>query len=118
MRADSHGQPQEGRQNTTPQHGGLVALLFTDVVGSTALKQQLGDHAGVALVQQHHALVRKKLKQFPHAEESSTAGDSFFLVFIKPSDAVRFALLLQSGLCQFNHGRFAWRNPDQAAIGR
>jgi class 3 adenylate cyclase len=28
----------------------VVTLLFTDVVGSTALKQQLGDRAGVALV--------------------------------------------------------------------
>jgi WD40 repeat protein/serine/threonine protein kinase/class 3 adenylate cyclase len=80
-------------------------LLFSDVVGSTALKQALGDRAGVALVQEHHALVRNILEQFPGAEEISTAGDSFLLVFIKPSDAVRFALLLQARLGEFNRGR-------------
>jgi class 3 adenylate cyclase len=83
----------------------LLTLLFTDLVGSTALKQQLGDHAGVASVQQHHTLMRQLLNQFRQAEEISTAGDSFFLVFANPSDGVRFALLLQSRLCRFNQGR-------------
>ncbi len=80
-------------------------MLFTDVVGSTALKQRMGDEAGVGLVQEHHGLVRQILGQFPEAEEISTAGDSFFLVFTKPSEAVRFALLLQSGLRKFNQDR-------------
>src|SRR5512138_3404072 len=77
---------------------GVLTLLFTDLVGSTALKQQLGDTVGVQQEQEHHALVRQLLKQFPEAEEISTAGDSFLLVFMKPSDAVRFALALRSGL--------------------
>ena len=77
---------------------GLVTLVFTDIVGSTQLKTALGDREGVALIQTHHALVREILTQFKEAEEISTAGDSFFMVFVKPSDAVRFALLLQSKL--------------------
>jgi class 3 adenylate cyclase len=36
---------------------GLVALLFTDIVGSTALKQQLGDWVGAGVIEQHHQLV-------------------------------------------------------------
>jgi adenylate cyclase len=88
-----------------PRQGGLVTLLFTDLVGSTALKQQLGDRPGVALVHEHHALVRQLLKQFPEGEEISTAGDSFFLVFTQPSAAVHFALLVQSRLQRFNEGR-------------
>ena len=36
---------------------GLVTLLFTDMVGSTALKQQLSDLAGDALFKKHHQLV-------------------------------------------------------------
>ncbi|MEW6155868.1 MAG: protein kinase [Verrucomicrobiota bacterium] len=74
---------------------GLVTLVFTDIVGSTLLKQQYGDRAGVELIQRHHTLVRSLLRNFEHAEEISTAGDSFFLVFGRPSDAVRFSLLLQ-----------------------
>jgi WD40 repeat protein/class 3 adenylate cyclase len=77
---------------------GLVTLLFTDMVGSTKIKQALGDRDGVALIQNHHARVREILGQFQEGEEISTAGDSFFLVFVKPSDAVRFALLLQNKL--------------------
>jgi len=83
----------------------LVTLVFTDIVGSTALKQQLGDKAGAALIQQHHALVREVFKPLADAEEISTAGDSFLIRFAKPSDAVKFALLLQSRLRTFNQGR-------------
>ncbi|MBI2927444.1 MAG: protein kinase [Verrucomicrobia bacterium] len=75
---------------------GLVTLLFTDLVGSTKLKQQLGDREGVALLHQHHAQLRELLAQVPDAAEISTAGDSFFLLFVKPSDAVRFALVLRA----------------------
>src|SRR5512137_2505672 len=73
---------------------GLVTLIFTDIVESTLLKHTLGDRAGAALIQQHRALVRELLRQFPESEEIETAGDSFLLVFSKPSDAVTFGLLL------------------------
>ena len=77
---------------------GLVTLVFTDIVGSTALKEALGDREAVARIQQHHALVRDLLRTIPQAKEVSTAGDSFFLIFNKPADAVRFALRLQHQL--------------------
>ena len=77
---------------------GLLTLLFTDLVGSTKLKQELGDRESVALIQQHHALVREILSRFPEGEEIGTAGDSFFIVFARPSDAVQFSLLLQARL--------------------
>jgi WD40 repeat protein/class 3 adenylate cyclase len=73
---------------------GLVTLVFTDIVESTQLKQSLGDHAGATLIQQHRTLVRELLGQFPESSEIETAGDSFLLVFSKPSAAVTFALLL------------------------
>jgi len=83
-----------GRRHRT----GLVTLVFTDMVGSTALKQQLGDHVGAQLIEQHHALVRATLQEFSDGEELSTAGDSFFLVFATPSAGVKFALILQQRL--------------------
>ena len=73
----------------------LLTLLFTDVVGSTRLKQMLGERAAIALTERHHALLRELLARFADAEEIDTAGDSFFMVFAKPSDAVQFALLAQ-----------------------
>jgi class 3 adenylate cyclase/serine/threonine protein kinase len=77
---------------------GVLVLVFTDIVGSTALKQKLGDFTGNALISRHNEVVRELLKDFPESAEISTAGDSFFLVFIRPSDAVRFSLLLHTRL--------------------
>src|SRR5512135_3896103 len=73
---------------------GLVTLVFTDIVESTQLKRSLGDHVGAALIQQHRALLRELLRQFPESEEIETAGDSFLLVFSKPSAAATFGLEL------------------------
>jgi serine/threonine-protein kinase len=75
---------------------GLLTLLFTDIVGSTRIKQALGDSSGVALIQQHHAALRQLVGQFPDAQVIDTAGDSFFILFVRPSDAVQFALRWQS----------------------
>ena len=83
-----------GRKHRT----GLVTLLFTDIVGSTALKQQLGDQAAAHLFRSHHDLIRQCLEGFPQGEEIETAGDSFFLTFSTPSDAVKFSLLIQARL--------------------
>ena len=77
---------------------GVLTLLFTDMVDSTKLKQDLGDAAGTALIEQQQETVREILAQFAESEEIKTAGDSFFITFIRPSDAVRFALLLQCEL--------------------
>ncbi len=80
----------------------LLSLVFTDIVGSTQIKQSLGDDQATALLRGHHALVRQTLARFPDGEEIERAGDSFFLVFAKPSDALRFALTLQAELRRFS----------------
>lgn len=77
---------------------GLLTILFTDIVGSVELKRHLGDLNAVLNIQRHHALVREILRAFPEGEEIETAGDSFLLVFAKPSDAVKFALTLTARL--------------------
>ncbi len=92
----------------------LVTLLFTDLVGSTTLKQQLGDQAGAALIQEQRALVRQLLATCAGAEEIETAGDSFLLSFSKPSDAVRFALVLPGRLRAMSQGQ---ATPLQVRIG-
>jgi class 3 adenylate cyclase len=77
---------------------GLLTLLFTDIVDSTKLKQGLGDREAVPVIQRHHAVIREILGHFSEGEEIETAGDSFFIVFTKPSDAVKFSLLVQARL--------------------
>ncbi len=81
----------------------LVTLLFTDMVDSVALKQRLGEHRGKELFDRHHQSLRDCLRQFPAAHEIGTAGDSFFLLFAVPSEAVAFALLLQARMRALSH---------------
>jgi len=77
---------------------GTLTILFTDIVKSVDLKRDYGDPIAVLNIQRHHALVRDVLRQFPEGEEIETAGDSFLIIFTKPSDAVKFSLLLQARL--------------------
>lgn len=79
-------------------------MLFTDLVGSTRLKEELGNTEAVRLILEHHGLVRSLLKEYKDGFEISTAGDSFFLAFRRPSDAVAFALRLQGRVERWNRG--------------
>jgi WD40 repeat protein/class 3 adenylate cyclase len=99
--------PDRDRPDTAPatQRSGLVTLVFTDIVGSTALKQALGDREGLGRIQEHHALVRELLRTSHGAQELKTAGDSFLLLFERPSEAVRWALQLQHRLRAANRGQ-------------
>jgi tetratricopeptide (TPR) repeat protein/class 3 adenylate cyclase/tRNA A-37 threonylcarbamoyl transferase component Bud32 len=76
----------------------VLTLVFTDIVGSTKLKQELGDQEAVSAIQRHHAAIREILSRFGQGEEVETAGDSFFIVFTNPSDAVKFSLFAQARL--------------------
>jgi len=92
----------------------VMTLLFTDVIGSTEIKQRLGEAAGIELLHRHRTVVRDLLGSFREAEEISTAGDSFFIAFHSPSDAVLFALQLQHALSLVSQ---ATRAPIQVRIG-
>jgi len=81
---------------------GLVTLVFTDLVDSTALLQKLGDQAGATFLKRRREIIRDRLREVPEGEEIETAGDSFLIVFSKPSDAVRFSLLSQAQLRSFS----------------
>ena len=72
----------------------LLSLVFTDLVDSTALKMQVGDHKAGELIERHHERVRQ-LTDETKGREVDTAGDGTFLTFETPSAAVTFALRLQ-----------------------
>lgn len=72
----------------------LSCLVFSDLVGSTALKAELGDEAAGSLIARHHAHVRRLLRETA-GREVDCAGDGFFLTFAAPSSAVSFGLRLQ-----------------------
>ena len=74
----------------------IVALLFTDIEGSTRLARRLGP-AWEETLERHRAIARAA---FAHhgAGEVATEGDSFFVVFQDPLDAVQAAVELQVNL--------------------
>jgi len=75
----------------------LATILFTDIVGSTELAARLGDTAWRALLERHHAIVRRELGRF-HGRELDTAGDGFFAAFDGPARAVQAAAALREPL--------------------
>lgn len=68
----------------------LAAVLFTDIVDSTARQAALGDRAWKELILAHHALVREALQRW-HGTEHDTAGDGFFATFEGPARAIQCA---------------------------
>jgi WD40 repeat protein/serine/threonine protein kinase/class 3 adenylate cyclase len=98
--ADPH--PEKAAAFFEKHRTGLVTLVFTDLVDSTALLNRLGDQAGTTFLRRRRQLVREILPSLPASEEIETAGDSFLLAFAKPSDAVRFALQIQARLRSFS----------------
>ncbi|MGZ8620705.1 MAG: adenylate/guanylate cyclase domain-containing protein [Actinomycetota bacterium] len=68
----------------------LRAVLFTDIVDSTATSARLGDAAWRELLERHHAVVRAQLARHG-GTEVDTAGDGFFATFDGPARAVRSA---------------------------
>lgn len=69
-------------QRRTEAHR-LGAVLFTDVVGSTAIAAEMGNTRWVELVARHHRIVRRQIHQFA-GREIDTAGDGFFVTFERP----------------------------------
>ena len=69
----------------------LLALLFTDIVGSTETATRLGDTKWRQELERYRVEVRRPLRRFG-GREVDTAGDGFFAIFDKPTVAVRCAI--------------------------
>ncbi|HET9248747.1 MAG TPA: adenylate/guanylate cyclase domain-containing protein [Actinomycetota bacterium] len=69
----------------------LTTVLFTDIVGSSEIAAELGDRRWKALLESHHAIVRRALKRHG-GRELDTAGDGFFAVFDRQAEAMRCAV--------------------------
>jgi len=69
----------------------LSTVLFTDIVGSTVLAAQLGDHQWLNRLAEYHALVRSTLERY-RGREIQTTGDGVLATFDAPARAVNCAL--------------------------
>jgi class 3 adenylate cyclase len=75
----------------------LATLLFTDIVGSTALAARLGDNRWRDLLKEHHTVVRRQLGRFD-GREIDTAGDGFFATFDGPARGIQCAASIVDSL--------------------
>jgi class 3 adenylate cyclase len=87
-----------------------IALLFTDLKGSTALYDRIGDLNAFALVQRHFDLLQDVVSRH-HGAVIKTIGDAVMATFLEPADAVAAALSMRNEIDAFNR-----KQADRALI--
>ena len=78
----------------------LAAIMFTDMVGYTALTQS-NESLAMRVLEKHNQLLRPFFQKF-HGKEVKTIGDSFLVEFESVLDAVNCAVEMQSFLHDHN----------------
>jgi len=74
--------------------GGFCTILFTDVEGSTALTQRLGDARAREVLRAHERIVREALRAHGGAEVKAM-GDGFMASFSSATRALECAIAMQ-----------------------
>ncbi|MGB2695580.1 MAG: adenylate/guanylate cyclase domain-containing protein [Dehalococcoidia bacterium] len=96
---DFVGQPTAPTPQDAIAASPLRTVLFTDIVGHTAMMQRLGDDAGRGVLREHERITRGAL--LAHGgTEVKTDGDSFMASFASVSAAVECAISLQLAFAQ------------------
>jgi len=80
---------------------GTVTILFSDIQGSTAKTEQLGDTKWMEVLREHNAVVRAQLKAHGGFEVKSE-GDGFMLAFQSARKALQCAIETQKAFAKRN----------------
>lgn len=91
-----------------------LVFLFTDLVGSTAMYERLGDAAAFALVRRHFDVLSDIYSQHGGALVK-TIGDAIMAVFRRGDDALRAALAMHAKIPAIRHD--AAQGPEEADDG-
>jgi adenylate cyclase len=77
-----------------------MALMFTDIVGSTGQLAGMGDERWSDVLGWHDAMLRRRIEEHAGREAKQT-GDGFFAVFPHASSALLCALEIQRSVARF-----------------
>lgn len=80
---------------------GRVTLLFSDLRGSTALYQKIGDATAYHLVRDHFAFMARTIRDHQGAIVK-TIGDAVMAAFARPEDGLQAAVAIQRQVAAFN----------------
>lgn len=106
------GVPVEASLTVEEQHGHehhehsgtLATILFTDIEGSGALTQRLGDAGARNVLRTHERIVRDALHSYG-GSEVKTMGDGFMASFQSASQAIACAIAMQRAFATHNDDR-------------
>jgi class 3 adenylate cyclase len=106
--------PTKRRPSAAPPKEPLLAIMFTDIAGSTAAFDRLGDAAGLAMVRTHDVVVREWLGRCNGTLMKHT-GDGILAAFPSVQSALDCAVAMQQAFAR--HTRRNPRRPLQVRIG-
>ena len=98
---------------TLPEAATFRTILFTDVEGSTALTQRLGDAKARKLLRDHERMIREALKSHG-GSEVKTMGDGFMASFSSATKALECAIAMQRAFAEHNESA---KEPVSVRIG-
>ena len=93
---------------------GIRTILFTDIVGSTPLTQQLGDEGAMEVVYLHDKIVRDALSA-SNGREVKHTGDGIMASFVSAAAAIKSAAQIQRDVAKHKEGNRD--SPLQIRIG-
>jgi class 3 adenylate cyclase len=94
---DFLGEGQVTTKAEASEAGAFRTILFTDIEGSTAMTQRLGDAKARDVLREHDRIVREALKS--HAgSEMKAMGDGFMVSFSSTTGALECAIAMQRAL--------------------
>jgi class 3 adenylate cyclase len=85
------------RRHTSPD--GTVTILFSDIEGSTAKTEELGDQRWMEVLREHNAIVREQLAAHEGFEVKSE-GDGFMLAFQSGRKALKCAIEMEKAFAK------------------